>query len=172
MRYIAHRGNIDGRNAGKENSPDYILQALNRGFDVEVDVWLYQETTKEEPAYYFGHDQPEYRVQIPAVFLENPLVWFHAKTIQTFYALMRNSVTAFYIDGDHACALTTRGHIWTTPGNVLTPRSIAVMPEYSPNWRTADLRQVYGICSDNLFAVDRELKLESTYKEMQNRVYW
>ena len=40
MIYISHRGNIDGPDTGKENSPDYIIKALSLGFDVEIDVWF------------------------------------------------------------------------------------------------------------------------------------
>ena len=39
MKLIAHRGNIDGPNPERENSPEYIEEALKAGYDVEVDVW-------------------------------------------------------------------------------------------------------------------------------------
>ena len=39
MRIISHRGNLDGSNSSLENSPNYILRAIELGFDVEVDLW-------------------------------------------------------------------------------------------------------------------------------------
>ena len=39
MILISHRGNTNGVNHEKENSISYIEDALNLGFDVEVDVW-------------------------------------------------------------------------------------------------------------------------------------
>ena len=39
MILISHRGNIDGPNPKLENSPEYIQLAMEKGFDVEVDVW-------------------------------------------------------------------------------------------------------------------------------------
>ena len=39
MILIAHRGNISGIDDARENSPKYISEALNIGYDVEVDVW-------------------------------------------------------------------------------------------------------------------------------------
>ena len=39
MKIISHRGNLAGADSGLENSPPYILTALNVGFDVEVDLW-------------------------------------------------------------------------------------------------------------------------------------
>ena len=38
MIYIAHRGNIRGPNPERENSPDYIDEAIQSGYYVEVDV--------------------------------------------------------------------------------------------------------------------------------------
>ena len=40
MLFISHRGNIDGINVKNENKPSYILNALKNNFDVEVDIWL------------------------------------------------------------------------------------------------------------------------------------
>jgi len=36
--FIAHRGNIGLANSKKENSPEYIDEAIKAGFDVEIDV--------------------------------------------------------------------------------------------------------------------------------------
>ena len=36
MRYISHRGNLDGKNTEHENNPNYIQKALDIGFDVEL----------------------------------------------------------------------------------------------------------------------------------------
>lgn len=37
MRIIAHRGNLNGPTT-KENHPDYLLQAIEAGFDAEADI--------------------------------------------------------------------------------------------------------------------------------------
>jgi len=38
MYYISHRGNLSGSQPEFENKPAYIVEALNKGFDVEIDV--------------------------------------------------------------------------------------------------------------------------------------
>ena len=38
MYLISHRGNLDGIEKDYENNPDYINQAISRGYNVEVDV--------------------------------------------------------------------------------------------------------------------------------------
>lgn len=37
---ISNRGNTTGIDPLKENSPEYVKDALNQGFHVVVDVWL------------------------------------------------------------------------------------------------------------------------------------
>ncbi len=58
MKLIAHRGNTQGPNPERENSPEYIEEALNAGYDVEVDVWYDCATEK----FWLGHDEPQYDV--------------------------------------------------------------------------------------------------------------
>ena len=38
MKYIAHRGNLDGPILDSENNPEYLDYALYHGFDVELDL--------------------------------------------------------------------------------------------------------------------------------------
>ena len=39
MIFISHRGNLEIESPSRENSKDYILEAINCGFNVEVDIW-------------------------------------------------------------------------------------------------------------------------------------
>lgn len=140
MIYIAHRGNTQGPNPEKENHPDYILDAVQQGFDVEVDVWVINGK------FLLGHDAPQY--EVGREFLLNDSFWHHAKNIQAFYQLnkMRPNylINCFFHDTD-AAVLTSGGWLWTYPGKELTSDSIAVMPERVPDW---DISQAYGICTD------------------------
>jgi hypothetical protein len=54
MILISHRGNISGPNPERENHPDYILEALQAGYEVEIDVWFVDGKFK------LGHDGPQY----------------------------------------------------------------------------------------------------------------
>lgn len=137
---IAHRGNLNGPNPDKENHPDYLMEAVKQGYDVEVDVWYV------DGKYILGHDGPQYEVQ--PEFLLNEKFWHHAKNIQAFYHLNRMRpnflINCFFHDVDEA-TLTSGGWIWTYPGKELTEDSIAVMPERVPDW---DLSLACGICTD------------------------
>ncbi len=138
---IAHRGNLDGPYPEKENHPDYIIEAANQGFNVEVDVWLIGHK------WLLGHDEPQYEVNFDI--LSNPKFWLHCKNIISLAALTEamhcwEYYDCFYHNTDDV-TLTCRSWLWTYPGKELTESSIAVMPERVPDW---DLSKAYGICTD------------------------
>ena len=56
MYLISHRGNLDGPNVKDENKPNYILYALSKGYDVEIDVRIYKDK------FFLGHDEPQYKI--------------------------------------------------------------------------------------------------------------
>ena len=56
MKFISHRGNTDGPNLEWENDPSRIEEVLEKGYDVEIDVW------KIGSKLFLGHYGPEYTV--------------------------------------------------------------------------------------------------------------
>lgn len=131
---ISHRGNLTGRQPDLENSPNYILAAIDAGFDVEVDIH------RLDGQLWLGHDGPEYKID--PHFLNDKL-WCHAKSIDALDLLMDLGVHCFYHVGD-AVTLTSKQFLWTLPGQLLTPRSICVLPELN-DW---DFTNCAGFCSD------------------------
>jgi hypothetical protein len=63
MFYISHRGNLYGPNKKEENKINYINNALNKNFHVEIDLWFFNNH------FYLGHDEPLYKVD--KKYLEN-----------------------------------------------------------------------------------------------------
>ena len=58
MKLIAHRGNVTGPNPLRENSLEYIDDAIKLGYDVEIDV----RHIEWEQQLYLGHDECQYPV--------------------------------------------------------------------------------------------------------------
>ena len=140
MILISHRGNIDGVKPIRENSPEYILEAMSLGYDVEIDVW------KVDDKWFLGHDEPEYAIQ--EVFLHKEGLWCHAKNLSALEALLALRIHCFWHQKD-CYTLTSNGFIWAYPGKPLTNGSICVMPErYSAE--TYDFSTCTGICSDKI----------------------
>lgn len=133
MIFISHRGNRIGPNPELENTVPYIDEAIADGFDVEVDVWYYDNK------FYLGHDTPNVEVSIN--YLTNRKIWCHAKSIQTLAKLLTTNAHCFWHQNDDT-TLTSDRYMWTYPGKELTKQSIAVMP-INDGWL-----KCAGVCSD------------------------
>ena len=140
MRLISHRGNLNGPNKEHENHPDYIWEALQSGYEVEIDVWWVDGKFK------LGHDEPQY--DFPFSLIENHYskLWIHCKNMDALSQLNEldssGSKLNYFSHEDDLGVLTSRGYIWSTH---LYDRGILVMPEVfnkEPNKNT------FGICSD------------------------
>jgi len=142
MFFIAHRGNTHGPNPSQENSPEYIQTALEDGYYVEVDVWYIKDSENSDYSVYLGHDKPQYKINWE--FLSEKRLICHAKNEQALYELVKRGIHCFSHDVDNV-VLTSNNWLWTYPGKPLTPCSIAVMPEMSPDW---DISICMGVCSD------------------------
>jgi hypothetical protein len=137
MLIISHRGNIISPNPDEENIPSYINQAIELGFDVEVDCWRIGNEL------FLGHDKPVYKVNFN--FLDQLPIWVHCKNIELAEFLSRTKTIKYFWHQNDDIALTSNGFIWTYPGKKLTKKSIAVLPETVPDW---DIKNTYGICTD------------------------
>jgi hypothetical protein len=133
MILISHRGNLNGRIPDKENSPSYIESAIQKGFDVEIDVWY------SNGNWFLGHDEPQYPININ--FLKNSKLWCHAKNIDALKHMLKNNIHCFWHQEDEH-TLTSNGWIWAYPGSKLTEISIAVMPKNKITENCA------GVCCD------------------------
>ncbi len=133
---IAHRGNTEGPKPSLENSPSHINSALQKGYNVEIDVWYVGGSL------FLGHDKPDYKVSIE--YLRNDKFWCHCKNIEALKILLSNNIRCFFHDSDEA-TLTSDNYIWTYSGKEITSKSICVMPE-KDNWNIPQIAA--GVCSD------------------------
>lgn len=145
MILIAHRGNIDGRNEERENSPDYLVEAIDAGFHVETDIWVTQRMELM-----LGHDYPKYNVTLKFLKTHSNKLIFHAKNAAALDFLLLHNFHCFSHDQDER-VLTSKGLVWAFPDKELTPMSICVMPELS---------SCAGICSDYVRTIEKVYKHE------------
>jgi len=138
MFFISHRGNIKGPKTKYENSPDYIESALKLGFDVEIDIYFYNNCL------WLGHDSPKYKIQNND-WLKNNKLWCHAKNIQALNLMLKEKDMHCFWHQEDDCALTSKGYIWTYPGKDLLSNSIVVLPEL---YKIKKFSNISGICSD------------------------
>lgn len=148
MKIICHRGNIDGSNPLTENSPSHIDNALNMGYDVEIDIRL----DPLEKKFYLGHDDPQYYVSMLWLFQRKENLWIHCKDLNSLRVLSQSPVdfNFFWHQNDYF-TLTSKKYIWTYPGQECSPNSVVVMPESflgKSEIRKSLEYECYGICTD------------------------
>jgi hypothetical protein len=136
MKIISHRGNLIGQNIEWENHPDYIKAAVSIGFDVEIDVWYISGTL------FLGHDSPQYSIN--KNFLKDLPLWCHAKNIEALEYMINSNLHCFWHETDKV-VLTSKNYLWTFKNNMLTSKSICVLPELQPD---VSYDNAYGICTD------------------------
>ena len=141
MILISHRGNINGKDESKENKPSYIVDAIRKGYNVEVDFWY------DNGKFVLGHDEPQYT--IPLNFIENyyRYLWIHCKNYDALSKLIeidRGGIyfNYFWHDTDDVI-ITSKGYMWANPGTYIEG-SIAVMPEQKKD----EIKGRLGVCSD------------------------
>lgn len=138
MILISHRGNINVARPEFENSPPYILKALDMGFQVEIDVWQIDGT------FYLGHDEPQYKIR--ESFLMNDNFWCHAKNLDALNRLLKIGVNCFWHENDNF-TLTSSGKIWTYPNKQVVENSIIVCKNIEDSVKYSKM-EIFGICSD------------------------
>jgi hypothetical protein len=140
MILISHRGNISGPNPEQENNPEYIVEALKQGYDVEIDVWF------KDNKFMLGHDEPQYEFPFELIDQHYPKLWIHCKNIDALSKLNEldpngSKVNYFWHENDLG-VLTSKSYIWSTN---LINNGILVMPEL---FDRQPIETTMGICSD------------------------
>ena len=138
MKYISHRGNLLGKNTDLENTTRYIWEALDKGFDVEIDVWVMDKVI------FLGHDGP--KSEVTPSFLNNQNIWCHAKNIEALNFLLDKELHCFWHEQD-AFTITSHGYVWAYPSKDYSNNVIAVLPEKN-GLHSDRLKHCAGICSD------------------------
>jgi hypothetical protein len=138
---IAHRGNYSGAKPELENSPDYLLKAIDAGFNVEIDVWVMDDQI------WFGHDEPKYG-PINQDFLDQiaDVSWFHCKNFDSLvWFSSRFSSAKYFWHEDDSYTLTSNGYVWTYPGMQTFKKSIVVAESY----KNLISLNIFGACMDD-----------------------
>jgi hypothetical protein len=155
MKIISHRGNLTGPNPLRENSPDYIEEAIAEGFDVEVDLRM------NNKKFYLGHDDPHFQddrihYYVPMTWLAKwkDKLWIHCKDLESLDVISSSPVDFHYFwhESDRY-TLTSKGIGWVHVGQIPFKNSIVVLPEsidyYSKIYKGYDrIDNTKGICTD------------------------
>ena len=154
MKLISHRGNTNGKNPLLENKPDYIIYAINQGYDCEIDVWI------NNSKLFLGHDAPETEIKLDFLETYKDRLWIHCKNINALDYLIQKDFHCFFHDKD-TYTITNKGYIWGNINSPLTNNTICVMPELhdKSSFEQSQLYNCEGICSDFIRNYDPSPKI-------------
>ena len=140
MLLISHRGNLNGSNPKLENSEAYILAALKKGFDVEVDFWK-----EKDGDIYLGHDAPTYKVNMIFLTDYKDKFWIHCKNLAALHHMKNLEGFNYFWHQTDDYTLTSKGYIWTYPDKPVTEKNIIVI---FGKMAKENLPNCFGVCSD------------------------
>jgi hypothetical protein len=141
MIFISHRGNLSGPDKDKENKPSYIDNALKNGYDVEIDLRLFNDEL------FLGHDSPQYFVTLSWLLNRKSKLWIHCKDVESMLKIKNCNLNYFWHENDKL-TLTNKGFIWAYPSEEKIEDSIDVLPETYPMENYS--LKINGICSDHI----------------------
>lgn len=144
MRFISHRGNLEGAIPKNENSLNYIDEAISQGFDVEVDL------RSGLGLFYFGHDFTDYLVTEDWINQRKDKLWIHCKDRNALDYCIDNDLHCFFhLVDDYT--ITSKGFVWGYPGTLrASNKAILVLPEQVRDLKVITELKYYGICSDKI----------------------
>lgn len=143
MILISHRGNIDSIIPERENAPDYINEAIAKGYDVEMDVRFINGRL------FLGHDTPDYQISLEWLLQRKDWLWVHTKNFAALQCLIDQDLRIFYHQKENHTIINNCNLIWSHELSEASEKSIIPLlsekdlenyPLYSD--------KVYGVCSD------------------------
>ena len=141
MILIAHRGNIDGPNQQLENTPQYIENAILKGFNVEIDLRY------EDGKLRLGHDNGMTNVSLEWLLSLSDKLWIHCKNLNSLKYLYNTELNYFWHQEDDF-TLTSHKFIWAYPYKDVTELSVIVCTTEEETIRHKSQQDCYGVCSD------------------------
>lgn len=142
--FISHRGNTECIDEERENTPEYIDLAIQKGYEVEIDIW------KIEDKLYLGHDEPELEVALEWLADRKKHLWIHTKNRQALEYLTEISQSfKFFWHSSEPYILTSNGLIWAHEYEEVDNDSLCIVPLLSlEQVEQSSVRDWFAVCTD------------------------
>ena len=141
MKLIAHKGNVNGPDPSRENTPEQIEWCIENGYDVEIDV----RYSPEKDKFYLGHDDLQHEINWWWLAGKQKNLWIHCKDLFTLHEFTaRTSGYNYFWQQRDDYTLTSKGQIWASPAQDYNKDTVRVIedPEEVKEY------DCYAICSD------------------------
>ena len=144
MKIICHRGNTFGPDPENENKPEVIEYCISQGYDVEVDLWLYNGD------FYLGHDEPQHPTDLDFLISRKNRLWIHCKDLRCSTRLHGLKGMNYFFHDKDDYTLTSKNYIWTYPKRQSMYSWNQVLLDFGPDVDFSAYKRlgVYGVCVD------------------------
>jgi hypothetical protein len=143
MKFYSHRGNLCGADGELENSPLYIDEAIENGYDVEIDLKMIGND------FFLGHDYPQYPVDQQWLEDRKGRLLIHVKDMLALRAVVDRKLDWHYFcHHNDAFTITSHGFIWVHDINTPSDQNCIVPLITAANVRSYSASPLYGVCSD------------------------
>ena len=152
MILISHRGNVDMVNLERENTKSYIQEAIDLGYDVEIDVRYIDNK------FWLGHDKADYVVELEWLLDRKNNLWIHCKNFLALSKLIDTNLRIFYHQHENHTIIGNTKVIWSHDIDEANYQSIIPLIDMeSVNCFKNFKNKYYGICSDFIKQVEDKL---------------
>ena len=142
MKLISHRGNLNGSNTIRENSPHYIMEAIACNYDVEIDIWVINNNL------FLGHDAPQYLITLNWLINLKESLWIHTKNFEALNYLINKPLRIFYHEQERQTIINNCNLIWSHDLSKINDKSIIPLLDLEDAKNFKQYKTVFGICSD------------------------
>jgi hypothetical protein len=155
MILISHRGNTEGPILEKENSPDYIDNAIKNNLIVEVDISYLKNK------FFLGHDHTDYLINEKWILQRKNNILFHCKNLKSCVNLHKLDKNIFmFCHSSDPYVIMSNGGIWVHDINLELNEDCYIPLISQKDIDAYNKRTVAGICTDYVYYA-RDI-LEST----------
>lgn len=145
MKVISHRGNLRGPKPELENRPSYIDSAYQLGFDVEVDIRFVNGE------FWFGHDEPQYKVDETWMDLRKDKLWFHCKDLNsTLEFKKRKKDYNYFCHTNDGYVLTSKDYVWVHDLDLILDER-CIIPIFDDDNLNENKKKCHAICTDEVY---------------------
>jgi len=154
MLLISHRGNLNGPLVERENSLEYIDEAIKLGFDVEVDL------RNIDGKFWLGHDYAQYSVEVEWMMDRINNIWFHCKNFDAARLLSNlNKNFKLFCHTNEPYVCTSLNYLWVHDlNNDLDSNCIIPLISESDILNYKLYKNCYAICTDYPLLIIDEYK--------------
>jgi hypothetical protein len=141
MKIISHRGNINGPQFHRENSPAFIDEAIKLGYDVEIDLRYINNKL------FLGHDIGQYEIELKWLLERSDFLWTHCKNLEAASLLSNHNTIKSFCHVSDPYIFINNNFIWVHDLG-LSLNEKCIIPLIDKNMSTKNLNIVHAICTD------------------------